>query len=343
MLEMLGGLEAAEQAAMFFFAIAMNINELFAVTSDTSFLVILVVFWIQNAFSLRLRYAELLVRGRGALSCSATSKLGDDAHAAASRTTIVTEPPDTAPVSKDNIMYAAASRKATPPDTAAELELMINTKAPTLQELEAQAAVYCTQATVFRLCSVHLELRVLVAREVDSGSHQVLQQLVPTRSTASATATEMMYMVAAHGPPDVACGRLIEYMNRRMGQMLGEHLHPQIVAHCPFPATAALITGMLLEMDHADLLLLLREPESLREKIFDCMTILEVQQGVLQVIFLDLNLGYPAAVWPRCALNLCILILCHGRHKSTFGARYDGAKKSTVSRRCWCVLSIHSC
>ena len=284
MLEMLGGLEAAEQAAMFFaamfFAIAMNINELFAVTSDTSFLVILVVF----AFSLRLLYAELLVRGRGALSCSATSKLGDDAHAAASRTTIVTEPPDTAPVSKDNIMYAAASRKATPPDTAAELELMINTKAPTLQELEAQAAVYCTQATVFRLCSVHLELRVLVGREVDSGFHQVLQQLVPTRSTASATATEMMYMVAAHGPPDVACGRLIEYMHRRMGQRLGEHLHSQIVAHCPFPATAALITGMLLEMDHADLLLLLlREPESLREKIFDCMTILEVQQGVLQV------------------------------------------------------------
>ena len=182
-------------------------------------------------------------------------------------------------------MYVAASRKATPPDTAAELELMINTKAPTLQELEAQAAVYCTQATVFKICSVHLELRVLVAREVDSGSHQVLQQLVPTGrgSIASATATEMMYMVAAHGPPDVACGRLIEYMNRRMGQMLGEHLHQQIVAHCPFPATAALITGMLLEMDHADLLLLLREPESLREKIFDCMTILEVQQGVLQV------------------------------------------------------------
>lgn len=258
MLEMLGGLKAAEQAAMFF-AMALDVAMFFAVTTDTrSFLVILVVFWIQNAFSLRLLYAELLVRGRGALGCSAMSMLADDVH-------------------------AAASRKATPPDTAAELELMINTKAPTLQELEAQAAQYCTQATVFRLCSVHLELRVLVAREVDSGSHQVLQQLVPTRSTASATATEMMYMVAAHGPPDVACGRLIEYMNRRMRQMLGEHLHPQIVAHCPFPATAALITGMLLEMDHADLLLLLREPESLREKIFDCMTILEVQQGVLQV------------------------------------------------------------
>ena len=204
-------------------------------------------------------------------------------------------------------MYAAASRrKATPPDTAAELELMINTKAPTLQELEAQAAVYCTQATVFRLCSVHLELRVFVAREVDSGSHQVLQQLVPTRSTASATATEMMYMVAAHGPPDVACGRLIEYMNRRMRQMLGEHLHQQIVAHCPFPATAALITGMLLEMDHADLLLLLREPESLREKIFDCMTILEVQQGVLQVNCLEpwLSSSVMAQV---CSESLCTM------------------------------------
>jgi len=58
------------------FAIAMNINELFAVTTDTSFLVILVVFWIQNAFSLRLLYAELLVRGRGALSCSAMSPVG---------------------------------------------------------------------------------------------------------------------------------------------------------------------------------------------------------------------------------------------------------------------------
>ena len=59
-------------------------------------------------------------------------------------------------------------------------------------------------------------------------------------------------------------------------QMLGERLYPQIASQ--EPAAAGKITGMLLEMDNAELLLLLQEPVSLNEKISEAMKVLEEHQ-----------------------------------------------------------------
>ena len=59
-------------------------------------------------------------------------------------------------------------------------------------------------------------------------------------------------------------------------QMLGERLYPKIASK--EPAAAGKITGMLLEMDNAELLMLLREPVSLNEKISEAMKVLEEHQ-----------------------------------------------------------------
>jgi polyadenylate-binding protein len=54
--------------------------------------------------------------------------------------------------------------------------------------------------------------------------------------------------------------------------MIGERLYPQVAAI--YPSEAAKITGMLLEMDVADLLHLLESPEALTEKVNEAMDVL---------------------------------------------------------------------
>uniref|UniRef100_A0A8C0U8G8 Polyadenylate-binding protein n=1 Tax=Cyanistes caeruleus TaxID=156563 RepID=A0A8C0U8G8_CYACU len=59
-------------------------------------------------------------------------------------------------------------------------------------------------------------------------------------------------------------------------QMIGERLYPLI--HVMHPSLAGKITGMLLEIDNSELLLLLESPDSLRSKIEEAVTVLQAHQ-----------------------------------------------------------------
>ncbi|XP_077643149.1 polyadenylate-binding protein 1-like [Lonchura striata] len=60
-------------------------------------------------------------------------------------------------------------------------------------------------------------------------------------------------------------------------QMIGERLYPLI--HVLHPSLAGKITGMLLEIDNSELLLLLESPDSLRSKIEEAVTVLQAHQS----------------------------------------------------------------
>ncbi|KAM3340339.1 polyadenylate-binding protein 7 isoform X1 [Capsicum galapagoense] len=60
-------------------------------------------------------------------------------------------------------------------------------------------------------------------------------------------------------------------------QILGERLYPLVIKHKP--ELAAKITGMLLEMDNAELLLLLESPESLETKVEEAVDVLEFSKA----------------------------------------------------------------
>uniref|UniRef100_A0A8C3UNW6 PABC domain-containing protein n=1 Tax=Catharus ustulatus TaxID=91951 RepID=A0A8C3UNW6_CATUS len=60
-------------------------------------------------------------------------------------------------------------------------------------------------------------------------------------------------------------------------QMIGERLYPLI--HVMHPSLAGKITGMLLEIDNSELLLLLESPDSLHAKIEEAVTVLQAHQS----------------------------------------------------------------
>ncbi|KFV49781.1 Embryonic polyadenylate-binding protein, partial [Tyto alba] len=60
-------------------------------------------------------------------------------------------------------------------------------------------------------------------------------------------------------------------------QMIGEHLYPLI--HAMHPSLAGKITGMLLEIDNSELLLLLESPDSLHSKIEEAVAVLQAHQA----------------------------------------------------------------
>ncbi|XP_055808129.1 polyadenylate-binding protein 7-like [Solanum dulcamara] len=60
-------------------------------------------------------------------------------------------------------------------------------------------------------------------------------------------------------------------------QILGEHLYPLVSKHKP--ELASKITGMLLEMDNAELLLLLESPESLETKVEEAFEVLKLSKA----------------------------------------------------------------
>merc|ERR1719446_1747367 len=59
-------------------------------------------------------------------------------------------------------------------------------------------------------------------------------------------------------------------------QMLGEKLYPAISKHQP--ELAGKITGMMLEMDNSELLILLESEQQLRNKVDEAMRVLESQK-----------------------------------------------------------------
>ncbi|KAM4649916.1 polyadenylate-binding protein 1-like isoform 2-T2 [Amazona ochrocephala] len=60
-------------------------------------------------------------------------------------------------------------------------------------------------------------------------------------------------------------------------QMIGERLYPLI--HAVHPTLAGKITGMLLEIDNSELLLLLESPDSLHSKIEEAVAVLQAHQA----------------------------------------------------------------
>ncbi|XP_040465691.1 polyadenylate-binding protein 1-like [Falco naumanni] len=60
-------------------------------------------------------------------------------------------------------------------------------------------------------------------------------------------------------------------------QMIGERLYPLI--HATHPSLAGKITGMLLEMDNSELLLLLESPDSLSSKMEEAVAVLQAHQA----------------------------------------------------------------
>ncbi|NXG11487.1 EPAB protein, partial [Sakesphorus luctuosus] len=60
-------------------------------------------------------------------------------------------------------------------------------------------------------------------------------------------------------------------------QMIGERLYPLI--HAMHPSLAGKITGMLLEIDNSELLLLLESPDSLHSKIEEAVTVLQAHRA----------------------------------------------------------------
>jgi len=59
-------------------------------------------------------------------------------------------------------------------------------------------------------------------------------------------------------------------------QMLGEKLYPAISKHQP--ELAGKITGMMLEMDNSELLILLESEQQLKNKVEEAMRVLESQK-----------------------------------------------------------------
>ncbi|XP_054836550.1 polyadenylate-binding protein 1-like [Eublepharis macularius] len=82
--------------------------------------------------------------------------------------------------------------------------------------------------------------------------------------------------VHIHGQEPLSASMLAAAPPQEQKQMLGERLYPLIQAM--HPSMAGKITGMLLEIDNSELLLLLESPESLHSKIEEAVAVLQAHQ-----------------------------------------------------------------
>jgi hypothetical protein len=95
------------------------------------------------------------------------------------------------------------------------------------------------------------------------------QQLQPPRLYAS--------VKASAAPVDTLADQVARASPQDQKNILGERLYYLILAHQP--ELAGRITGMLLEMDNAELLYLIESPEALAHKIDEALVVLKNQQG----------------------------------------------------------------
>ncbi|KAF7240863.1 Embryonic polyadenylate-binding protein [Varanus komodoensis] len=83
-------------------------------------------------------------------------------------------------------------------------------------------------------------------------------------------------VVHIHGQEPLTASMLAAASPQEQKQMLGEHLYPLI--HAMHPSLAGKITGMLLEIDNSELLLMLESSESLHSKIEEAVAVLQAHQ-----------------------------------------------------------------
>ncbi|KAM6453711.1 polyadenylate-binding protein 1-like isoform 3-T6 [Liasis olivaceus] len=83
-------------------------------------------------------------------------------------------------------------------------------------------------------------------------------------------------VIHIHGQEPLTTSMLAAAPPQEQKQILGERLYPLI--HARHPSLAGKITGMLLEIDNSDLLLMLESPESLQSKIEEAVAVLQAHQ-----------------------------------------------------------------
>ncbi|KAF7818707.1 polyadenylate-binding protein 7-like [Senna tora] len=96
---------------------------------------------------------------------------------------------------------------------------------------------------------------------VPSGRQQEMEKVSGVSSTGGSQGSEMLHSMLAAATPE------------QQKQILGERLYPLV--HKLKPSLAAKITGMLLEMDNGELLLLLESPDSLTAKVEEAVQVLK--------------------------------------------------------------------
>ncbi|NXM69715.1 EPAB protein, partial [Serilophus lunatus] len=132
------------------------------------------------------------------------------------------------------------------------------------------------------------------AQRVANIGTQTISTRVPSSSSLPRGAPHYKYSSAARnmplGPPQVVepavhvqgqepltASMLAAAPPQEQKQMIGERLYPLI--HAMHPSLAGKITGMLLEIDNSELLLLLESPDSLHSKIEEAVAVLQVHQA----------------------------------------------------------------
>ncbi|KAK4392127.1 Polyadenylate-binding protein 7 [Sesamum angolense] len=107
----------------------------------------------------------------------------------------------------------------------------------------------------------HLQQQTHSLASKDSSNHQP----IVIGAGPGAEGSEMLSSVLAAAPPE------------QQKQILGERLYPLVGHHQP--DLAAKITGMLLEMDNSELLLLLDSPDSLAAKVEEAVEVLKLSKS----------------------------------------------------------------
>jgi len=95
---------------------------------------------------------------------------------------------------------------------------------------------------------------------------------VEASSTAAAGRSEASAAAAAGTGQPLTVEMLSEANDAQQKQMLGEQLYPRIYASQP--QLAAKVTGMLLEMDNAEILHLMESEQALEEKVSEALVVL---------------------------------------------------------------------
>jgi len=102
-------------------------------------------------------------------------------------------------------------------------------------------------------------------------------QVMPGQMVAPGGAAPPQQAVVVQGQEPLTASMLAAAPPQEQKQMLGERLFPLIQRM--FPDLAGKITGMLLEIDNAELVHMLEDPNSLKGKVEEAVAVLQAHQG----------------------------------------------------------------